>query len=362
MSAASPITKSSVGQTFVMAVSLLGVVALAEAGALAWAFVARLPGTAAARSAAPFARVLPRLADPEPDAGLDGENPFAENPGFSLPQPAQTPPKPTPVPLARFEAPPPETRFQELVAQGRTLRDRGDMSNSLTRLREAQALDPRSALVIAEIAVSYEKMGLADRAAEHWRRIYEMGESAGVYWTAAEAKLKQSQSQALLSTQKSGAAAAPNAPVSSMRADAFLGLGEPTSTETRDPQAETRFTLRVPLKARPGAAIDVRDVVIQVLFYDIVDGKDIVQTNANVNSRWGTAPPDWTNGETEMLEVEYLQPVVSVSDSPRDNRKYFGHMVRLYYKSELQDTRAEPIRLASQFPAPPTLDKDSENP
>jgi hypothetical protein len=298
---------------------------------------------------------------PASEDGFDPENPFSKSTGFALPQPAATPPKPTPVPLARLEAPPPETRFQELVAQGKTLRDRGDMGNALTRLREAQALDPRSPLAIAEIAVTYEKMGLADRAGEQWKRIYEMGESAGVYWTAAEAKLKQTQALALRSAQPTAGAAA-GAAISTLRPDATLGLGDISVTDVPDLQADKRFSLKVPLKARPGSAIDVRNVVIQVLFYDILDGKDIVQTNASVNSRWGTAPPDWENGETEILEVEYLQPIMATSDSAKEDRKYFGHIVRLYYKDELQDTRADPIRLNSQYPAPSTLEKDSASP
>jgi hypothetical protein len=294
------------------------------------------------------------------------EDPFGkEGDGFTLPGSATPPPKPTPVPLARVEPLPPESRFQELVTQGKTLRDRGDMSNALTRLREAQALDPRSPLAIAEIAVTFEKMGLTDRAAEQWRRIYEMGETAGVYFTAAEAKLRQSQTQTLLALKGQGSGTPPEesgAPLSSVRSDAMMGLGEITAIDQRDPKASKRFTLRVALKARPRTVIDVRDVAIHVLFYDIVDGKDIVQTNANVSSRWSTAPPDWANGETETLEVEYVQPESSVSDSPRENRKYYGRIVRLYYKDELQDTRAEPQRLAAQFPSPQTLEKDPAAP
>ena len=60
--------------------------------------------------------------------------------------------------------------------------------------------------------------------------------------------------------------------------------------------------------------------------------------------------------------MEYLQPIVTTSDSPKENRKYFGHIVRLYYNDELQDTRADPVRLNSQYPAPQTLEKDSASP
>jgi hypothetical protein len=264
------------------------------------------------------------------------------------------------VPLARIDSPPPETRFQELITQGKSLRDRGDMSNALTRLREAQAIDGRSPLAIAELAITYEKMGLSDRAAEQWKRIYEMGEGAGVYFTAAEAKLRNSQTQAMMSAQRGGPA--PGAPVSSLRPDASLGLGDIVAVPQNESETAKRFLLRVPLKAKARAAIDVRDVAIHVLFYDQVDGKDIVQTNANVSSSWTTAPPDWTNGETEILEVEYAQSDPAVRDTPRENRKYFGYMVRLYYKDELQDTRAEPVKIAAQFPAPQSLEKDAAAP
>jgi hypothetical protein len=227
-------------------------------------------------------------------------------------------------------------------------------------LREAQALDPRSPLAIAEIAVTYEKMGLADRAGEQWKRIYEMGESAGVYWTAAEAKLRQTQAQALRSVQQAPAGAAPGAsgaPVSSFRPDATLGLGDITAADIPDAQAEKRFSLKVPLRARSGAAINVRNVVIQVLFYDIVDGKDIVQTNANVNSRWGTAPPDWENGETEMLEVEYLQPIVTTSDTPKETGNILAISCGSTIRTSFRIHGLSPCAWLPNSPPPPSWKK-----
>jgi hypothetical protein len=129
--------------------------------------------------------------------------------------------------------------------------------------------------------------------------------------------------------------------------------------EQADPDAERKFLLRVPLRAKPRARVEVRDVVIQVLFYDLVDNKDVVQTSANVNSRWASTPPDWSDGDTEVLEVEYAQAKADATEAKPEARKYFGYIVRLYYKEELQDSRAEPARLGAQFPAPTTLPQET---
>jgi hypothetical protein len=60
-----------------------------------------------------------------------------------------------------------------------------------------------------------------------------------------------------------------------------------------------------------------------------------------------------------VLEVEYEQPKADVPEGARENRKYFGYIVRLYYKDDLQDSRADPARLGAQFPAPTTLPKEN---
>ena len=374
MSAHSPITRQTVGKTFIVASSILGFGAIAQVSAITWAFVTRFQAAslrspaAAAPSGTAKARAgsLPPLPEiPDTREALALTNPFSEvpqPPGPAVPPvppPITPPPKPQPVPVARLEAPPPpQTRFDELVEQGKKLRERGDMSTALTRLREANALEPGNALALAEIAVTYEKMGLMDRAAEQWKRIYEMGEAAGSYFIAADARLQQSRAVAMLNAQGGAGGGGQGSP-STTNPGAQLGLGTITLEEARDPAATRKFVLRVPLRARPRTRVEVRDVVIQVLFYDTLDGQTPVQTNANVNSRWASTPPDWAEGDTEVLEVEYSQPAPTVVDASAPTRKYYGYIVRLYYKDELQDTRSEPVRLGAQFPAPQTLQKDA---
>lgn len=386
MPASSPMTRQTVGKTFIVASTLLGLVAVVQFGAMAWAFAARYRSLTAGGTEGPREfRTPPAPARPEPPEALAVADPLADSPpSTSAPAPAPAPiaaastpapapaaspapassapiappPRPMPVSAAKLaaQAPPAETRFGELIDQGRAAREKGDMATALTRFREAQVIDPSQAQAPGEIALTFEKMGLADKAAEQWRRIYEMGEKAGSFFIAADARLKQSQALALMAAQKQTPPASSGTPVSSTNASASLGIGEVSLQDVADPSVQKKFVLSVPLKARPGVRVDVRDVVIHVLFYDIVDGRSIVQTNANVNSRWASAPPDWAEGDTETLEVEYSQPLSDPRETRREDRKFFGYIVRLYYKSALQDNRAEPLRLAAQFVAPQTLE------
>jgi tetratricopeptide (TPR) repeat protein len=255
-------------------------------------------------------------------------------------------------------------RFEELVQLGKQLRDRGDMSSAITKFKEAATNDAKSPIPLNELASTYDKMGLADKAAENWRKIYEMGDSAGIYYQVAEAKLKASQQRELRNVER--ATPAPETPVDNsgaidgIAAGATLGLLQVTTEEQQDANSAKHFTLHIPIKSRPKAHIDVKDLVLHILFYDIVDGQNVVQTSANVNFRWATPPADWVDSDTEELTVEYQLPKPEARAAKKENRKYFGYIVRIYYKQQLQVATAEPERLAQQYPAPPTLPKESD--
>lgn len=376
MSAVAPITRQTVGKTFIVAISVLGASALAQLCAVAWLIVARLGAPPPAAAPRPTVAEMSGVAPTEalPDAELNTD-PFDDAMTASVvtppaPAPAATPPPAPPRPApATFKAasadPTSQDRFNELVEQARTLRERGDTYAAVTKLREALVLDGKNALPIAELAVTYEKMGFAERAAEHWRRVLEMGEAAGVYYAAAEAKLRASQAQAMRQAaasipppeQAPQPAAANDGSVVNvgLTATTKLGLDTISSIPMADPAATDRFTLSIPLKAKARARIDVRDVVVQVQFYDAVDNKTLEKTTAQVNYRWGAPPADWSEGDLETLEVSYLLPKLRATD---EERKYYGYIVSVYYKGALQDFRSLPERLAQQAPPPRILPDD----
>ena len=366
MITASPITRQTVGRTFIVAISVLGFIAVTQLGALIWAFVLRsqLPPVAgetpADGSGGPLTATVRPNFPPPFVAPLEADfsaNPFT--PDESAPSTLGAP-KPVPLSARTPSLPEPEqaARFKEAIAQGKLLRDRGDMGTALTRFREAAAMDARSPEAIFEIAVTYEKMQLLDRAAEQWRRIFDMGESAGPYYTAAEARLNQVKAAAM--RQAVDELPTTSEPVEGIAAGKVLGLLEVTNEDRTDRSVEKRLALRIPIKARPREKIDVREVAIQVLFYDVVDKQNLVETTANVNSRWTTAPADWSDTDTETLEANYELPLPDPRASRKENRKYFGYLVRVYYKAELQASTGEPEKLVQQFPPEPQLQPDAK--
>lgn len=348
-----PISRPTVGRTFYVAMSVLGTVALIQLGAVGYVFMKRFhatPSLVNVNVPAP----LPKPARTTPTAPAATEK-LDVSDTFSAGEVADATPLPKPTPIASTPPPSPESRLTEMIEQARLLRDRGDANTALTRIREAQVISPDNPLIISELAVTYEKMSLEDKALEQWRRIYDMGETAGIYYAAADAKLKASEAVARQQVAEKEAAEAAAKEPAGFQPGAALALGTITRAGGDD---AGKFAIKIPIKSRPGASVEVRDVVIQVFFYDLLPDATIVQTNANVSSKWSTLPADWGDGDLEVLEVEYAQPPDDPKDKTRGDRKFFGHVVRVYYKNELQAYSAEPVKLLKQYPPPLNLGTD----
>jgi len=360
------LTNPAVGRTLAWAGWILGLAALAEIAAGGAALVQRarrnplLPSQLGSATET-GARPQPLFSDPF--ASLAGATPAPKPP--SLANPASTPrpvlaspllPKPTPV--EETQALPPESRLDGLVAEARALRARGDTSTAVTRLREALATSPKSVVVLSELAETYEKMGQPDKALEYWRAIFDIGPVAGVYYELADAKLKAAQI-----AQDAGPAASaspdnggvPMADANGFQPGSSLALVN-LAIVPKPPTAEgyKRFTLKIPVKRRPDARINVSSVVIQVFIYEQLGNQSIVRTNANVSSHWATLPADWKSEDIEILEVDYTQAPPEPGEIEKD-RHYYGYIVCVYYDRALQDQAADPPDLTKKFPPPLTL-------
>jgi len=78
----------------------------------------------------------------------------------------------------------------QLLREGIEMRDRGDTTNAIERLQEALDSEPNNAAVLAELAKTYDLTQLYDRANETWRKLQEMGPSAGAAYELADRRLK----------------------------------------------------------------------------------------------------------------------------------------------------------------------------
>ncbi|MEP7014780.1 MAG: hypothetical protein ABI925_05010 [Verrucomicrobiota bacterium] len=307
----------------------------------------------------------------------------------AIPRVAPAPVRATPPP-AGVGSPPPAAlpRVDRLIQEATAFRSRGDMTNALARLFEAAESEPKNGKVLEEMAKTYETFSLFERSNETWRKIQEMGPSAGPSYDVAVARLKTgaaSPPPAVAPTTAPATAAVKPAAAAPPPADAgaspasgsIFSIAQIKASEEPDVDTETNLTLRIAVKKQTSTVIDHTKVKIQVFFYDTVDDKDIKLTDAEVNYEWVTSKHDWAGADPEVLSVNYLRPKNKVITSeaalaaaaasvnpgrkgkpvnpspPPDNgkRRYLGYIVRVYYHDELQAQKAEPKRLLKLFPA-----------
>jgi tetratricopeptide (TPR) repeat protein len=293
--------------------------------------------------------------------------------GTAAPAPVQ----PAASPAAAVSAPSPSL-VDQLLREGIELRDRGDTTNALARLQEALDSEPNNASVLAETAKTYDLMQNYDRANEIWRKLQEMGPSAGAAYELAVQRLKLGVSApeaADSGIANSPADAAERRDIGGNPEGSVMGITEVKTIETPDPDAEKNLALQIGIRKQPGASIDHEKVRIFVKFYDTVGDKDVKLTDADVNYEWLTPKHDWTETNPEVLSVKYVHAKTGDASSDLSlaeaaatvrpgqksrgakgsaagsgRRKYLGYIIQVYYDDELQAVQAEPSRLLQLFP------------
>jgi hypothetical protein len=276
---------------------------------------------------------------------------------------------------------------ERLLKEARALNERGDTANALARLQEAAQHDPKNPQVLAEMATIYESIQLFDRSNETWRKIQELGPSAGTLYELADMKLKTGVPSVAPSAPDNLTTDSAGTPLDSdgIPEGSVFGVADIAAEETPDPEAETNLRLKIAIKARPGVPIDHSKLRIMVLFYDILDNEKVVPTDADVSYEWMNPKHDWIETNPETLIVTYVRSkthaitseaalsaaaaaITPGKTSPRvkkrpeamgeslpsdpGRRKYLGYVIRIFYNDKLQTIRAEPSRLLTDAPNP----------
>lgn len=238
----------------------------------------------------------------------------------------------TPHPAHRIDDP----TLRGLVASGAELRGSGNMQGALNSLRQAEGALPDHPRVLSEIAATYSEMGLSRRAVLYWEKVRALGpEKGGAYFDLAGMEL---------SGQRLGAAAART----------ILRIGSVEVTQGEAPAGGERVVLKVTIEAEPGSRPSPGDMAMLVYFYDRVNGEKWEASTADTSQEFVTPPYDWQDGGKEIIEVIYHQPVFSETQKRElGERAYYGYVIELYYRDELQGAVAEPAELKASGDAMP---------
>ncbi len=224
----------------------------------------------------------------------------------------------------------------EALEAGKLARKQGDMQASLEALRSADAKEPNHPLILSEMALTYEEMGIMTKATSAWRSIVAMGEqAAGSVFTVAKAKLEGADHPVLN-------------PVNAVK------LGECQVIRDASSKKGERIAVRVPIVATPGAVIDPAQMDIHVyLFEDVNQGQRIEQARATAPSNeWVSSPVDWKDSNEELVDVIYDLPTPKPEELREfGQRKFHGYVVKLFYQNKLVGEEAKPASLRDFSPA-----------
>ncbi len=323
---------------FRLACWVIGLLAFAELVVAGTALAGRLE---AGRKVRVVERIVPHVIT-MPGPARPGD--AAATPGriSAVPPPAAAPAA-TPAPVA-LPAPSPlaapriaDPVAERLVAQAREARVAEDMGLALVKLEEAAGLAPDDPNVLYEFGLVYELMGVNDRAAESYQKVFDLGTTgAGSLYELAAIKLRDGFEQP---EAKSGR----------------ISLGRVRVFPDRRSADRERIVLTVPVQAVPGEKIDPADLEVVVRFFDEVGGGGEPQPASPASSTsydWVTLPVDWQTGE-ELLRVTYALPEQDVQqDHLFGERRYHGQVVELVYRGTLIDSQAWPRILARRVDAP----------
>jgi hypothetical protein len=324
-SSAPPLPKQPVERTFVVAVTVLGLAAVAQLIAVVVALAPELPVDQLRHA---FATARPAAAQTQ--------------------TPATAPVGPD---AATAE------KAQRLIDQADQLRNQKDFQGSLTASTEADRLIPNSPGILYRVASAQSGLGDNASAVAVLKRIVALpatNPEDAPFIQRARAALVQLGGASAVSTAPAKTAGAPAVPSADqpLRDEVGIPIGSTIGiVEAKLADSDPGYkTLRLATKASASTPLESpgQNVTIVVHFYEQNDHGDIVETDSRLASDWVSSPVDWANGDIELLNVKYHMPPTDRGDLPP--LQYYGYVVGVYYKGELQDQRADPVSLLDQFP------------
>lgn len=243
-----------------------------------------------------------------------------------------------------------------LLAEAEQFRQEKNFHGALEALTEADRLVPNKPGILLQMASAQMMLGDKAKATALLQRIVALPAT-----DPADAPVIQQARTAL--AQLGGATAAQNSSRGAstpavpsadqpMRDEVGIPVGSTLGiVDAKLTDAEPGFkTLNLSTKANPSTPLDspTTNVKIVVHFYEQNDHGDVAETESRIASEWVSSPIDWANGDIELLKVKYRMPPSDRGDLPAV--QYYGYVVGVYYKGELQDQRADPVSLLDQFP------------
>lgn len=238
------------------------------------------------------------------------------------------------------------------LAEADAARSRGNLQAALEALAEADHVYPGDPGILFQMGVLLEETGKRVEATNVYQAILALPADPG---NPARAEFG-AQADARLQAFSGGSPGAP--PAALMRDGVGIPIGSVMGiVDSRIVDTEPGFKhLRVATKASAAEEIDPGELQVAVFFYEQNDQGEILRSDSSVQSEWLSPPTDWSKDEPELVDIRYSTPSDDRGDLPP--LEYYGYVMGIYYRGELQDSRAEPVALLDEFQLKLTLRED----
>lgn len=280
-------------------------------------------------------QISSRLRELSPEMRPD---PIAQ--ALQQPPPAAITPPITPNLALRLRPPEPETHAKEiegLLQDAKEFRQFNDVIFAKAKLVEAQRLDPRHPEVLRELGLLYESMNDWGAAKQSWQDLRALGEAAGPLALFARDRLldiERRETQVAMERQSRTREKLPR--------DLTIARVEPQ----QDQQGFKSLRITIAANLTQGA-IAVRDVKFQIYFFEADEEKIYPVPGESVRYDFLSLPINWAGGEPEQILVR-----AGPFSAPPLN--FYGYLIRVFHRGQLQDEVSEPPQLAPLFSGNPT--------
>lgn len=202
-----------------------------------------------------------------------------------------------------------------------------------------QVIAPDSLESYKERARLFELRGQVEAAMDQWAQVMRRSAGSEAYVEAVAERIRLGQSERL-------AAVVRHIRISSISQDKFQ------AGDTFDEMRILNIALAPDLADQ---ALDSSAVEIQVSFYDEDLKSRRVDPSRAMPALASLRPdPPWLPGEQKMINATYVVPKGLREREARDGRKsiFYGYIVRVFYRGQLQDEEARPKTLLQRATAP----------
>lgn len=206
------------------------------------------------------------------------------------------------------------------------LREKGNTLESLDNFKNALILANNNSRILYEIAITYEKMNLPQKAKIIWEKIFNQKNTPDEINTIASEKLKLHSN--LFDDIDS-------------EIHSVLNFSNSKIEKISSKKNEEKIKIFLTVKSLSPQIIQADQVRFKILVFDQINGKTIDATTAESEVKENTYPSDWhDNNKEETFEIIMSRKISK--NNTKDSRNFFGYKAWIYYNNEEQDTKTYP--------------------